>query len=86
MDGLTKDQVKLSLSVGTIKKNIRLTPHASGRKFAYDFFAVTDVLKGSYFHNGRVGITDFSNPTFFKMNYAGNILFHMSAPTVDFLN
>jgi hypothetical protein len=86
MDNLTKPQVKLSLIVGATKKLVKLTPHATSRRYAYDFLAVADCLTSSYFRNAYVGITDFSNPVFFKMNYASNVLFHMSVPSVDFLD
>ena len=95
MQGLTRAQVKLSLKIGANKKNIRLTEYPQARRQAYDFLEVAESLHspwnlrssggyGSGFN--EVATTDFANAAFFKMNYAGSILFHMQVPDADFLN
>lgn len=94
MAGLTGPQVKLSLKIGANKKNVRLTPYPQARRQAYDFLEVGECLssvylarsQSSYYKFNSVATTDFGNPAFFKLNYAGNILFHMNVPTEHFLD
>jgi hypothetical protein len=94
MHGLTRPQVKLSLNVGANKKNVRLTTYPQARRLAYDFLEVAECLSPLYlarslsnhYDFNSVATTDLGNPAFFKLNYAGNIKFHMNVPCEHFLD
>jgi hypothetical protein len=94
MAGLTGPQVKLSLNIGANKKNVRLTTYPQARRWSYDFLEVAECLSPLYLDRSlsniydfnSVATTDFGNPAFFKLNYAGNIKFYMNVPSEHFLD